>query len=711
MQPSQRALSEFLLTTSLHLEPLADEDMRDMLHGFVRGLLPEVMESVLQRAAGVPLYAVETIRMLVDRGVLVQTDEGYVVEGDVGVLEMPETLHALIASRLDALPPRQRVLLQDAGVVGSTFSLESLAVVNGAARDELESDLRDLVRKEYVFFDNDPRSPERGQYGFVQGVIREVAVGTLARRDRQAKHLAIARYAEALNDDDLAAIVAAHYLEAYRATPEEADSGHLIPKALEWLQRAGERALSLGSVEQAAESFAQALELVGDPLVRAALCERASEAKSRLQEYGDAVAYLEQAATIYEGLGDTNSWGLVIAAQCEPLSFLGRAIEGEALCQSAYERVRESGDARVRAKLSGAIARSLCRGADVAQALEWCERALALAEELDDSQVLASALGARSLSLFTLGRHREAVMLARGMADIADEAGDLLGAAQSRTGISLYLLPDDPMSTVRYATEAVELARRAGQRSIEITNLLNIAETSLYSGLWDETRRAFAELHQRPLVASHIQWMRGLEAILVAMSGDRNRADELLAEGDEAYKALGAEDESALAGLTTRLTTLGFIAFADGDFDAAYRDASHAIELDPMGINSGAAMVIAGHAALWLRDVDKLRVIHEATTRLRGRFIAAHRRACEAGIVALEGRDDDAAEMYRDAIEQWRTLDNALEIAQCELDVVMVLGATNVDSFMAKEARETFERLGATVLVRRLDELPGPATP
>jgi len=696
--------------TSLHLEPLSSDAMRDMLNGFVYGLPDEVMQSVLERAAGVPLYAVETIRMLVDRGVLVQIADGYEVQGELGVLEIPETLHALIASRLDALPPRQRALLQDAGVVGSTFSLDSLSVVNGASREDLEIDLRDLVRKEYVLVDNDPRSPERGQYGFVQGVIREVAVGTLARRDRQAKHLAIASYAESLNDEELAGIVAAHYLEAYRATPEEADSGYLIPKALEWLQRAGDRALSLGSPEQAASTYVQALELAQDPLARAALCERVSEAKSRLQDYDEAVNSLEEAAGIYDGLGDLNSWGRVIALQAPSLRFLGRASESEERCQRAYERVRETGDARVRAKLSDAIGESLCNGSDVHQALVWCERTLALAEELDDSAVLASALGARSHALFTLGRHREAVMLARGMAAIADEAGDLFGSALSRTGISLYMLPDDPMATVKIAKEAVEFARKAGHRSIEITNLLNVAETAVYLGLWDDSRRAFEDLHQRGLVAWHIRWMRGLEAILAAMSGDPQRAQVLVTEGDDAFKALGAEAEDVmLASQTTKLTTLGFIALANGDFDASFRDAYRAIELDPVGINSGAAMVIAAHATLWRRDVDGLRRVHEATLRLRGRFIAAERRACEAGIAALEGRFEDAAELYRDTIEQWRALDNILEIAQSELDVAMLLGAERVDAFVVKEAREIFERIGATVLVRRLDHLTGPA--
>jgi hypothetical protein len=89
----------------------------------------------------------------------------------------------------------------------------------------------------------------------VQGVIREVAVGTLARRDRQAKHAAVARYAESLGEEELTGVIAAHYIEAYRASPEEAGNEELLPKALEWLDRAGQRALSLGSPDEAAGMF------------------------------------------------------------------------------------------------------------------------------------------------------------------------------------------------------------------------------------------------------------------------------------------------------------------------------------------------------------------------------------------------------------------------------------------------------------------------
>jgi len=682
--------------TSLHLEPLPVAAMSELLSGFVHGLPAEVSQRVLERAEGVPLYAVETIRMLVDRGMMVQVGDGYQVTGELGPLEVPETLHALIASRLDSLTPRQRTLLQDAGIVGSTFSIESLRVVSGESADDLEVELRDLVRKEFLFADNDPRSPERGQFGFVQGVIREVAVGTLARRDRQAKHAAIARYAESMGEEGLAGVIAAHYLEAYLASPEEADTEELKPKALEWLDRAGQRALSLGSPEQAAVLFDQALELADVDVIRAPLLERASTAAARSQHPEVAVAYLEQAISMYHERGDLPAWGRAISRLGQPLVQLGRAEEAVEKCLQAFDLVGED-ETRVRASLADSIAGVLAHGSDVARAIEWCEVALRLAEELDDDALLASALGSRSLALFTMGRHREAVMLARGMASIADAAGELFEQVRARTGLSLYMLPDDPRGMVDVANEAVELARRAGARGIELTNLLNIAETSLYLGLWDQSRSVAAELRQRELARWHRNWLAGLEAVLAAMGGDPLKAHELLDVSDQ-------ESDTSLATLTTRLTTTAFVALANGDLAAALHDANEAVAMDPMGINSAAALGIAARAALWLGDLDELRGELVAMQRVRGRAMAAQRRTTEAGIAALEGRIDESAEIYRDAIERWRAVESVLDMALCELDLVVVLGRDHVDATVAKEAKDIFEQIGAAVLLKRLTQ-------
>jgi class 3 adenylate cyclase/tetratricopeptide (TPR) repeat protein len=685
--------------TSLHLEPLSATSMRELLNGFVEGLPGEVADKVLERAEGVPLYAVETIRMLVDRGVLVQRDENYVVEGTLELTEIPETLHALIASRLDALAPHQRALIQDAGVVGSTFSIESLLVVNGGQRDQVERELREMVRKEFLFADNDPRSPERGQYGFVQGVIREVAVGMLARRDRSAKHLAVARYAESLNDEELAGVIAAHYLEAHLAAPDEPGNESTVTSAIEWLDRAGQRAKSLGSPEQALTLFNQALTLVTDDAERAALHLRAAWSAAAALEREPALEHCERSIALYSELGMVDEASTSIADLLRLKMTSPDSSEIVERCERAYALLGTGGHSSARLQLSLAIAESLGHGADVARALEWCEIGMGLAEELDDVAQFARGLGVRSLALFTMGRHREAVMLARGMAEIADEAGALSEQARARTGLSLYMLPDDPASMVAIAAEAAEIAGRAGFRALEITNLLNIAETSIHVGLWDEATRAIAELRQRKIGPWHLGWLQELDRLLASLRGDFARADETAQVIDE------FENDSSLAGFTTRLTASAFSALAKGDLETAQRDSAEALALDPMGINASVALDILIHAALWRRDVAQVREAITSTQFNRGRAIIATRRTAEAGIAALDGRLDDAAEIYRDAIEQWRALGCVLDLALCELDLVSLLGPGHPDATAGKEARDIFTQLGALPFLQRLNEV------
>ena len=96
--------------TSLYLEPLADEAMGQLLDGLVPGLPDELKTRIRERAEGIPLYAVETVRMMLDRGVLVQDGPVYRPAGPITELEVPETLHALIAARLDGLERPERTL-------------------------------------------------------------------------------------------------------------------------------------------------------------------------------------------------------------------------------------------------------------------------------------------------------------------------------------------------------------------------------------------------------------------------------------------------------------------------------------------------------------------------------------------------------------------------------------------------------------------------
>src|SRR5207253_375215 len=164
---------------------------------------------------------------------------------------------SLIASRLDALEAVDRGLVQDASVLGQTFSTAGLAAVTGRDQSELDARLRGLVRREVLELEADPRSPERGQYRFVQSLIREVAYGTLARRDRRQRHLTVARYFESMGEDELAGALAAHYLAAHEASSEGPEADAVAVQARLALRGAAERAATLGAHDQAVAYLTQ----------------------------------------------------------------------------------------------------------------------------------------------------------------------------------------------------------------------------------------------------------------------------------------------------------------------------------------------------------------------------------------------------------------------------------------------------------------------
>ena len=160
---------------SLSLEPLPGPRCGRVLDGLAPGLPADLAEAILARADGIPLYAVETFRMLLHGGQLEVVDGTYrPVVGTIR-LDVPETLHALDRRPLDALDGVDRVLLQDAAVLGQTFRVAALAAVADHDPATLEARLRALERREMITEELDPHAPERGQYAFVQALIREVA--------------------------------------------------------------------------------------------------------------------------------------------------------------------------------------------------------------------------------------------------------------------------------------------------------------------------------------------------------------------------------------------------------------------------------------------------------------------------------------------------------------------------------------------------------
>ena len=117
--------------STLTLDPLDAASMDQLVHALVPGMPPAARAKITDQAQGIPLFAVETVRALIDRDIVQPVEGVYRLVGDIGELAVPDSLHALLAARLDALDPGVRRLVADAAVLGSTFPAEALVAVSG----------------------------------------------------------------------------------------------------------------------------------------------------------------------------------------------------------------------------------------------------------------------------------------------------------------------------------------------------------------------------------------------------------------------------------------------------------------------------------------------------------------------------------------------------------------------------------------------------
>jgi class 3 adenylate cyclase len=260
--------------TAVALDPLSHANMRELLAALVPDLAEDAVATIVQRADGIPLYAVETVRMLLADGRLEEVDGSCRPTRELGDLAVPDSLRSLITARLDDLEASDKGLLQDASVLGQSFTRDALAAINGDEPKELESRLRKLVRRELLVLDADPRSPERGHYAFMQSLTREVAYSTLARPERRARHLAAARHFESIGGEEIAGVLAGHYVSAHEASAPGAEADAVATQARLALRGAADRAAALGSHEQAADYLEQTLAVTADAAEKAQLLER-----------------------------------------------------------------------------------------------------------------------------------------------------------------------------------------------------------------------------------------------------------------------------------------------------------------------------------------------------------------------------------------------------------------------------------------------------
>ena len=678
--------------TSLVLEPLTPVEMRELLAGLVPGLPDVVVERILERAEGIPLYAVETVRMLLANGMLTVEDGVGRPTGDLAELSVPASLHALIASRLDGLEAEDRALLQAASVIGKTFTVEAVAAVSGLETDAVAGHLRGLVRREMLTVEANPRSPERGQYGFVQGLVREVAYGTLARKDRRRLHLSAARYFETLEDEGIAGALAEHYVAAYQAQPEGPEGQAVAAQARVALRGAAERARSLGSFVQAMRFLERALEVTTDPLEEYALRTAAGDAALFAGLVDEPLTHTARALELARQLGDDRE--RIMSATLEhafALGVTGQMAEDVSLLEAAQAEFREFEGTRGWVQLSAELARAYLLLTRSEDAVRMVDATLPIAERLDLTREILELIITRGAGLAAMGRPREGTIALIGAVSAAAAAGIPTAELRGRVNLSYASASDDPELSYRVAREGLELARKLGMRGYAYYLIGNAAEAAIRMGDWDW---ALAELDQAVAESEHDTAAQMRRAEILGLRGQDVSADlQHLADVAAGWTELQAQSSVG--------ESRALVALARGELRSALdlAQAAYRINVAPDGTAVGTAV----RAAAALGDADALADALRVLEPFPGRVTKAVRHEARAALAGIAGRRTESLTEFLDAIQRWKELGLYVDAALAQLTLVTVLGLAEAEGrAAAEEARAVFEGVGSPPLLDRL---------
>ena len=475
-------------SASIHLEPLPADAMGELLVGLAPGLPDELSERVLDRAEGVPLYAVETIRMLLDRGQLTQVDGGFRSTAPVDELEVPETLHGLIAARLDGLDPPERRLIQDASVLGKTFTKDAILAVSQEPPEQVEGSLAALLRKELLGIHSDRFSPERGQYEFLGDLVRWVAYETLSKKERKARHLAVARWQEQLGEDDAIEMVASHYLRAYEAEPSADDAEQIRLEARTALTRAGDRAAALGANGEARRRFLQAAELATSDPDRAEMLERSGG-------HGAAGAAIPRRTGRVHGSHLLVRGDGGIAPCCARAGQVGgdrlsggpagRGDRADGVCARGACRAMQQD--RDLAMLAAQLGRMRFFGGQMDRAMQVTDLALRIGEAEGLPDVISNAMNTRAILVSSEGRYEESIALLQHALSLAIENDLPDMALRAYNNLSETLTDRDRYEDgLELYERGMALAERVGSGVWKRALLSEVVFPLMMTGRWDE---------------------------------------------------------------------------------------------------------------------------------------------------------------------------------------------------------------------------------
>ena len=651
--------------STIPLEPLDHEQARRL----VGALIPAgadvatMIEQVAERSGGNPLFAEEIVNRLIE-------------EGSSDPEALPETVHSVLAARLDALPQPERRVLQHASVVGHTFWEGSLSAVASEERLDLSTALVQLQEKDLVVQVAGSRLAGEQEYAFKHALIRDVAYSTLPKSLRARKHAEVGAFITDRAADRSEAVVATVADHLGRAASlgagadlEPGELEEIDARALEALEAAGDLSAALYSNSEALKHYEAALALRGvEPAVGARIGEKLGDVALRLGRVDRAVSAWEECMEYHrreeqlERVGDLHR---KIGAGLWHKGDRAASIEHY---QRGIDLLKDGPPSLELVRLYEEAASLYMHTGDNMLAIYASEKALRLAQRLDEAAAASRAHGIFGRVFGRIGDYERArenlersVELARD-ADPAEAVRALLAL-----GYHLEVSEADYAGAGAAYDEGLKLSVETGDLPSRVELHAALAGLAVHGGDWESVERetdASASLAEREGLSGKLCFPYSLRGILSWHGGDLDGAVTGLERAFELAERVGRSEVAfeSLYWLAASLRDRGDHADADQALARAL-DLCERAGLIAQSLEATAARAV--NLALWGKDERAREVAADAESlaeRLRypvGRAASLEARGASAST------PDERRRLLDEARKAWAELGRPLDAERC----------------------------------------------
>jgi len=517
------------------LQPLAPDETERMAAELLGPDVSRALRDILARAEGNPFFVEELVSSLIDGGFLIHTGTRWRLQGLPTEHVPPDSVHALLASRIDLLDRLDKEALQAAAVIGRVFRPEAV----GALLGDGEPDLGVLEERDFV-----RASEARDEFAFKHVLTRDVAYAGIPKARRARLHVAFAEWLERTGGgrDEHAASLAHHYSEALRPdyaelawTEDGEELARIGSEACTWLRRAGHLAIDRYEIEEGLALIRRALELAPSDRVRAELWKEAGRANA-LKYDGDGFwAAMERSLSLdADPARRADTYG-VLAFETAKRGGMWKRRPSDDVIEGWVRRTLElappSSKARARALLAKAYWSPQTSGEAVAEAA-------ALAERLGDVDLWSLAWGTQSAAAYEEGRFDAAYAFARRRLELLDRLSDpdqILEIIELAVPVAAAVCRLDEARELVAKSE--DLARRLSphHRMHALAQAIDVEELA---GNWSAIRGLTSLVEERVAANLATPCVRNVRSLLLcavawAYDGNEDRARELGDAADE----------------------------------------------------------------------------------------------------------------------------------------------------------------------------------